>query len=185
MHICSLQQRCYHVLLEFPRGDSHVLTDTSSPQSCRCQPQFPPSPSPPDPHLGWVLLYPLGTTVSCFSQGWWEAAKLTMFYWTVGIAGHLRGGSPRSRAWGKDLGAGDLFGRCSRNIEWKNERVRQKRKKRKSEDELFRSPTWAAGTGSTRAPEKHRGCLQCRPLEGQMAAPKAQWVRGPLTLLHF
>lgn len=38
------------------------------------------------------------------------------------------------------MGAGDLFGRCSRNIELKNERMRQKRKKRKFKDELFRSP---------------------------------------------
>lgn len=52
--------------------------------------------------LGWVLLHPLGTllfllgtTASSLSQGWWEATKLTMFCWTVRIAGHLglvRGG---------------------------------------------------------------------------------------------
>lgn len=46
--------------------------------------------------LGWVLLHPLGTllflpgtTVSSLSQGWWEATKLTVFCWTVRIAGHL------------------------------------------------------------------------------------------------
>lgn len=65
--------------------------------------------------LSWVLLFLLGTSLSPQAR-LVGGTKLTMFYWTVGIAAHLRGGFPISRAWGKDLGAGNLFGRHSRSL---------------------------------------------------------------------
>ena len=117
-----------------------------SPTAAVCQPQFPPSPLVP---LGWMLhplgiLFLLGTTVSSLSRGWWEAPKLTMFCYRVGKAGHLRVSSPKSRAWSKDSGTGNLFRRCSRNLEWKNEGARQEKKRRKFKDVLSRSHFTAA-----------------------------------------